>query len=378
MSTPVPPDNDSTPAASDAAGGAVTPVPDPAATADGPGAKRRGWPWRRHPEPAAEPQPEHLGSRLAVYPLQAVDPPKIGPFWLASRLVATPSGVAYVGYVARGADPVMMILLSQGAADDPAARDRLAGQIRQMDIDTVIASSGLEPDTGDDTPEQPAGSTAADLVVPPPTASVPMTAAPWVALAFDQTQRAVDEARRILAEVDLSWLPQQGQPAGPDYRLHWTDRSNPGPTRIWPLPWPGRHDRGGRLSILASWLLMLLLAATAVLIAILIFSRAPLTTPPPPIPTAGSGTGTSTQQSSASATATSSASSSPSPNTASPSGTGSPNLSASPSPNPTPSPSASPASPSPTPSNSGSPSPEPTAPTNSASPGGSPTPPSRL
>ncbi|MDR1077699.1 MAG: hypothetical protein LBL55_03370, partial [Propionibacteriaceae bacterium] len=113
--------------------------------------------------------------------------------------------------------------------------------------------------------------------------------APWAALRFDGTSAAVAEARRLLAEIDLSWLPPQGQPAGPDYQLPWTDRPAPGLTHVWPLPWPGRRDRAGRLSILASWLLMLLLAAVALLIAILIFSQAPPQPPPPPVPSQGSG-----------------------------------------------------------------------------------------
>ena len=72
---------------------------------------------------------------------------------------------------------------------------------------------------------------------------------------------AIAEASRILDEVQLARLPLQGTPSGPDYRLHWIDRSGPGVARLWPLPWPGRHDRAGWVSILASWLLMLLLAA---------------------------------------------------------------------------------------------------------------------
>ena len=53
------------------------------------------------------------------------------------------------------------------------------------------------------------------------------------------------------------------------------------------LPWPGRYDRAGWKTILVSWLLMLLLAALAVLIAILIFRNQPPQTPP--TPTGGSG-----------------------------------------------------------------------------------------
>jgi hypothetical protein len=267
--------------------------------------------------------------------------------------------VAYLAVADHATAPVMVLLLSQGAAEDPAARDRFAGQVDRLDIDTVIARGGLGQDTeplGDKFRGETDAPQGANLVVQ----------APWVALAFDQTTRAVDEAKRVFAAVDLGPLPQQGTPAGPDYRLHWTDRFGPGLTRVWPLPWPGRRERGGRLTILASWLLMLLLAAVAVLIAILIFSQAPQTPPPPPIPTTSTETSTASPPPDSASPSPSSAS--PSPSSASPSPS-----SASPSPSSA-SPSPSSASPSPTtasPSPSGSGSPDETA-------GGSPTPPSRL
>ena len=363
--------------------------------------------------PAGVPEPGGLIPQQPVsiitYPLQASDPARIGQFWPDARLVATASGVAYLAHAKDSPDPVMVIMLSQGAAGDMAARDRLAGQVDRMDIDTVIASSGLghdidrtgstgSPESPDSTasPDSPEGSTdsaaPSDSPADPPSTSPPEVISPWVALAFDQTPRAVNEARRVLAEVDLSQLPQQGQPSGPDYRLHWTDRFMPGLARVWPLPWPGRRERGGWLTILASWLLMLLLAAIAVLIAILIFSRAPQTSPPPPIPPTEQPTSTQSNtaspppQTSSPSPDTASPSpdtASPSPDTASPSpssGSASPSSgspSASGSASPTPSPSASPSG------GSGSPTPV----TASPSPGGtdtatvsvgSPTPPSRL
>ena len=305
---------------------------------------------------------------VTTYPLDPVDPPKIGDFWPSARLVAAPSGVAYLAYEDHATAPVMVILLSQGASEDPAARDRFAGQVDLMDIDTVIARGGLEQDQG-----RLGAKFRSEADDPQGIDSV--TQSPWVALAFDQTSRAVDEASRVLSEVDLNLLPQQGTPAGPDYRLHWSDRVSPGLTRVWPLPWPGRRDRGGRLSILASWLLMVLLAATAILIAILIFSKAPETPPPPPIPTESQSpppqTGSPSSQSESP-----SSSSSESPQSASPSQSPTESSSASASESP------SSASASPSPSGTQSASPTPT--TGSPGPGeesgggGSPTPPSRL
>ena len=312
---------------------------------------------------------DHLPQGVTTYPLHPIDPAKIGDFWPSARLVATASGVAYLAYEDNGTAPVMVILLSQGASEDPAARDRFAGQVDRMDIDTVIARGGLEQDTGR------LGSKFRSEADDPQGVDA-VTQSPWVALGFDQSSRAIDEAARVLSEVDLSWLPQQGSPAGPDYRLHWSDRVSPGLTRVWPLPWPGRKDRGGRLSILASWLLMLLLAAIAILIAILIFSKAPETPPPPPIPQTA--TETSPPQSG-----------SPSPQSESPSQSPSESSSASPSQSPSPSESSSGGSPTPSPSASetasASPTPSPTSTSSGGTGGetetapiGSPTPPSRL
>jgi len=316
------------------------------------------------PAPDPLPQPVETGTALVptgitTYPLHPVDPSKIGDFWPSVRLVATPSGVAYLAYEDNSTTPVMVILLSQGASEDAAARDRLAGQVDRMDIDTVIARGGFQQDTG--RLGDKFRSEADD-----PQSSDAITQSPWVALAFDGTQQAVDEARRVLADVDLSWLPQQGQPAGPDYRLHWTERVAPGLTRVWPLPWPGRRERGGRLTIVAAWLLVLLLAAIAILISMMVFSKAPPTTPPPPIPQTGSEPPDFPQ------TASPPPSSSPSP-TPSGSGSGGSSESASPSGGDTPSESdsASPGSGTPSPSGSAGPG----APSSAI---GSPSPPSRL
>lgn len=261
-----------------------------------------------------------------TYPLHPVDPAKIGDFWPEARLYAGDAGVAYVATEDNATAPVMVILLSQGAAADPAARDRFGGEVDRMDIDTVIARGGLDQDSAaladkfrseDDDPQ------AVDAI----------PQAPWVALAYDQGPAAVAEAKRVLTAVGLNG--QVGAPVGPDYRLHWADQDAPGSTRVWPLPWPGRRQRGGRLTILASWFLMLLLAATAVLIAILIFSQAPPTPPQPPIPSQTTGGGGSSgnpsqtsslssgSPSSSASSSSDTASPSPSPASPNPSGTGS-------------------------------------------------------
>ncbi|MFZ1412868.1 MAG: hypothetical protein WAS07_15565, partial [Micropruina sp.] len=232
-----------------------------------------------HPTPG-DPQQAPWQAGVPLSPLLGEDPPKVGDFWLDARLSASPSGVVYAGHDALNT-PVMLLILSEGASQDAAARDRLAGVVNALHIDTVVARGGHGQNDGrlghkfrheDDDPVDPEQDELA----------------PWVALAYDGSGPAVAEGERILSEIDLSRLPFQGTPTGPDYRLHWIDRVRPGISRLWPLPWPGRFDRSGWVSLLASWLLMVLLAALAVLIAILIFQQAPPQSPPPPVPPTGS------------------------------------------------------------------------------------------
>ena len=260
---------------------------------------------------------------LPLSPVLPDDPPKVGDFWLDARVTTQASGTAYVAHD-EAQTPVLLIMLSEGAASDSAARARLAGEVNRMDIDTVVARGGEGQDEGrlgrrfraeDDDPTEPGATPQA----------------PWVALAYDGSPTAAREAARVLASVQLANVPQDGRPAGPDYRLPWIDQFKPGVTRLWPLPWPGRHDRAGALSILASWLLMLLIAALAILITILIFQLPPQESPSPsPSPNSGSSQPQSPSSGSASSSPSpasgspSPQSASPSPASASPSGGGSP------------------------------------------------------
>lgn len=297
------------------------------------------------PQPPGD-QPYELSS-----PLLPTDPPKIGDYWLDSRLLASPSGVTYLAHDELGVI-VMLVLLSAGAAEDAAARDRLAGQVNAMHIDTVVARGGQGQHEGrmahkfrseDDDPVAPG--------------QQPL--APWVALAYDGTPGASAEAQRLLDEISLARLPQQGQPSGPDYALHWIDRVQPGLSRLWPLPWPGRHDRAGRVSILASWFVMILIAMLAILMAILLFSQSPTSQPPPPLPTTAppsSQTGSPPPPSGS----PSPQSASPTPQSASPSAS-----SGSPSPSGSQSPSGSASA---TPSDSGSPTPGSASPSQAGAP----------
>lgn len=219
-------------------------------------------------------------------PLLVTDPPRVGDFWLDARLTARESGVAYIAH-ADEMPAVMLIVLSQGASHDAAARDRLAGEVNKLHAESVVARGGDGQDGG--RLGHKYRSEADDPVSPddPPIA-------PWVALAYDASPEAVAEADRLLRSVDLSSTPNLGAAAGPGYRLHWLDDSHPGAWRLWPMSWPGRHDRAGWVPFAASWALTITLGALALLIAVLLFQNSPPTQAPPPVDTGqsqGSGSG---------------------------------------------------------------------------------------
>ena len=322
------------------------------------------------PPPPDDPWPTDVEDEglphVPVSPLLPDDPPRISDFWLDARLTASPAGTVFTAH-----DPeqrsALVVLLSEGATADAAARERLAGVVNALHIDTVLARGGHGQDTGRlGRRYRPDGAG--------PVAPDDRLVAPWAALAWDGTPERAEEARRILDEVEIATLPPQGAASGPDYQHYWIDRVRPGLTRLWPLPWPGRYDRAGWRTILVSWLLMLLLAALAVLIAILIFRNQPPQAPPPPTGQSGSPPPASSSPSPQSG--------SPSPQSGQPSGT----ESASPSPSGSESGSES-GSPSPSGSESGSGSPSPsgtesggggTTPDPSGSPNTSESPRSRL
>lgn len=339
-----------------------TPMP-PAGSPDGAGAFDAG---------GDQPEGPEVPAYVPVSPLLEEDPPKIGGYWLDARLSASSAGVAFTAHDSDN-EPAMIILLSEGAAADAAARDRLAGVVNEMHIDTVLARGGHGQDTG--RLGRKFRSETGDPVAPDQRLE-----APWAALAYDGSPAAAAEASRVLDQVELASLAPQGRPAGPQYQHYWIDRVRPGLARLWPLPWPGRFDRAGWRTILASWLLMLLLAALGVLLAILIFQNEPPQAPPPPTGSSGSPppqSGSPPPQSGS----PSPQSGSPSPQSGSPSPeSGSPSpQSGSPSPSGSGSPSESPSE-----SGSGSPSPSGTesggqpTPSDSGSPGTSQSPGSRL
>ncbi len=209
------------------------------------------------------------------FPLLTNDPPRIGDFWLDARLTARESGVVFLAH-AEDQPAVMVIVLSEGAAHDAAARQRLAGEVNKLHDESVVARGGDGQDGG--RLGHKYRSEADDPVSPedPPIA-------PWVALAYDGTPAALAEADRLLRSVDLSMTPQLGSPSGPDYRLHWLDNARPGAWRLWPMSWPGRHDRAGWVPLAVAWAIIIGLCGLALLIAVLLFQNLPPTSAEPPV-----------------------------------------------------------------------------------------------
>lgn len=261
----------------------------------------------------SEQQPPQQQVVLAT-PLVSADPPRIGGYWLDARLGATPSGVAYAAHDDDGT-PAMLVVLAAGAAGDAAARDRLAGEVNRMHLDTVLARGGQGQDEG-----RMAGKyRAPDSPVAPDQAEH----TPWVALAYDGSPAAVAEANRVLDAIDLSRTVPLGRVSGPGYEMYWRHNTGAGRTRLWPLPWPGRHDRAGWLTILTAWLLTILLAALALLIAVLAFQNTPPQQAPPPVPSTATEPQSASPSDSSGSPASPQSSDSPSMQSAEPSSSGS-------------------------------------------------------
>ena len=69
--------------------------------------------------------PEGRPEPAALFPLLDDDPAKVGDFWLDARVTSTPAGTAFVAHE-DGGDATLLMLLSAGAAKDPAARSRFS------------------------------------------------------------------------------------------------------------------------------------------------------------------------------------------------------------------------------------------------------------
>lgn len=229
--------------------------------------------------PAAPPAAPPAGEPARVVPdglpLLPEDPPRVGDFWLQSRLGANAAGYLYAASDDSGRRAVVA-MMTEGSADDAAARDRFVTAVDELPTEAVLAHN----DSDDD-----------DLAL-------------WVALGpvrpDDGSSSASDE--RIIAErrgedvlsaVLMDRVPHLGRFRGPDFRHYWENRRRPGLFRIWPLPWPAVLRPASRVALILALVTMALIMGLAMLIAWLLFRNAPEVDPGPVIPTP-SGTSTVT------------------------------------------------------------------------------------
>ncbi len=184
-----------------------------------------------------------------LVPLRRSDPPSLGGVVLTGRLSEDDSAVLFAGQCA--GDPVVVVMLTDGANGDPYARARFAEAIatrRDADTHSVVET--------DDDPEFAA----------------------WVAVRADSYTAGLTSAQAVVSAVTVADRPPVGTTRGPEFRPHWFRRRGLGRWRLWPLPWPRTWNRAGLWTFLASFALVLAIALSALLIAIKVL-------PPPPPPT---------------------------------------------------------------------------------------------
>jgi hypothetical protein len=218
-------------------------------------------------QPADAPEERPALEIPDALPLQPEDPPRVGEFWLRGRLGANAAGFLYAAADDSGRGAVVA-MMTEGSADDAAARDRFVYAVDDLPEDAVLAHN----DDDDD-----------DLAL-------------WVAVGpirEDDGSSAVSDERllaerrgeEILSAVLMDRIPQIGKLRGPDFRHYWENRRRPGLFRIWPLPWPNALRPASRWALALALLTMAVIMALAVFLAWLLFRHAQPLEPEPVIPT---------------------------------------------------------------------------------------------
>jgi len=230
---------------------------------------------------------------VALTRLTRRDPPALGAVELTGRLHRDDAGLVYAGH--HGGVDVVAVLLTAGAETDSYARRRFCDAVQELldrDPDQVVLY--------DD-----------DIDI-----------APWVAVRATSWEEGVDTARTLLAPVTLAHVAPTGTVQGPDFRPHWWGRDDAGRWRLWPLPWPRSLSQSGWWTFVASFALIVAIAALALWIAIKIFENSPA---PPPGPGPGPGPNPpSTPTPSDTGPTTTDSGPRPTPDTSGPTGTGQP------------------------------------------------------
>ncbi len=190
---------------------------------------------------------------LRIRSLLRRDPPAVGSIELSGRLGEYDAGIVYAGTDEDDVQ-VAVVMLTEGAEQDSFARARFSQAVQALQANEagVIVATDFDPEI-----------------------------AAWVALRVDGWSEGVVQAEALLAAVTLEDRAPIGEIHGPDFRPHWYERISIGRWRLWPLPWPTRLTSAGRWTFLASFALVLAIAAIALWIAVKVFENQ---APPPPGP----------------------------------------------------------------------------------------------
>jgi hypothetical protein len=201
-------------------------------------------------------QQETKAGPARVAPLQRADPPALGSVVLTGRIQADESAVVFAGEQA--GEPVVVVMLTVGAAEDSFARARFHAAVDARLTDGgAVVDQELEPDF-----------------------------APWVAVRADSYDAALSAAGPLVATLTVAEHEPAGRHRGPAFAPHWYRRATLGRWRLWPLPWPRWLRSAGIWTFAAAFALCLAIAAAALLISVLVLRTLP-TPPTPPTPPSG-------------------------------------------------------------------------------------------
>ncbi|MFF1820467.1 hypothetical protein ACFVWG_24395 [Kribbella sp. NPDC058245] len=218
-------------------------------------------------QPAEPPVEAPVSLIPAALPLQPEDPPRVGEFWLRGRLGANAAGYLYTASDEHGRNAVVA-MMTEGSADDAAARDRFVFAVDSLPEDVVLAHNDEDDD---------------DLALW--AAFGPIREDDGSSAASDERLLAERRGEDVLSAVLMDRIPQQGRRRGPEFRHYWENRRRPGLFRIWPLPWPTALRPPSWNAIWYALATMLLIMALAVFLAWQLFKDSPPLDPPPVIPT---------------------------------------------------------------------------------------------
>ena len=209
-------------------------------------------------------------------PLRTGDPSQLGPFRLTGRLSESSAGIVFLGLDRYGRQ-VGVAVLTRGAAQDAAARDRFRAGIMQElpGGEQVLAGPTQPPEPGED---EPAAVVAAQ----------PDGPAPWVATLYDAARPGAERFLDPVLLRDRFGGQRSGRRSAPRFQPHWFGSSEPAvplpaPVNPAPVAAPGLDRRFVTTLIL----LAALLAVFALLLGFLFGCRPqarPLPTLPPNLP----------------------------------------------------------------------------------------------